>query len=106
MSFVHRSKPAWKRNPATNRCWLATSLSVLLLQLAFCACNIWARATEPLDVVLPLVPQYVWLTGFLWTLLLLPLNEVVKIHEIRANRRQQKRARLEFGTKLGMNSPF
>ncbi|XP_049273451.1 transmembrane protein 94 [Rhipicephalus sanguineus] len=106
MSFVHRSKPAWKRNPATNRCWLATSLSVLLLQLAFCACNIWARATEPLEVVLPLVPQYVWLTGFLWTLLLLPLNEVVKIHEIRANRRQQKRARLEFGTKLGMNSPF
>ncbi|XP_075559819.1 transmembrane protein 94-like protein l(2)k05819 [Dermacentor variabilis] len=106
MSFVHRSQPAWKRNPASNRCWLVTSLSVLLLQLVFCACNIWARASEPLDAVLPLVPQYVWLTGFLWTLLLLPLNEVVKIHEIRANRRQQKRARLDFGTKLGMNSPF
>lgn len=106
MSFVHRSKPSWKQNPATNQWWLVTSLSVLLLQLGFCACNIWARATEALDMVLPLVPQYVWLTGFLWTVVLLPLNELVKIHEIRANRRQQKRARLEFGTKLGMNSPF
>ncbi|CAN7945280.1 unnamed protein product, partial [Ixodes pacificus] len=62
--------------------------------------------------LLPLVPQYVWLTGFLWTFLLVPLNELVKIQEMRrvtkrgANRRQQKRARLEFGTKLGMNSPF
>lgn len=106
MGFVHRSQSAWKQNPATNRCWLFTSLSVLLLQLGFCACNTWARSTEPLDAVLPLIPQYVWLTGFLWTLLLLPLNELIKIQEIRANRRQQKRARLDFGTKLGMNSPF
>ncbi|KAH9383847.1 hypothetical protein HPB48_025617 [Haemaphysalis longicornis] len=87
-------------------CWPFFSHDRLLLQLGFCACNTWARATEPLDTVLPLIPQYVWLTGFLWTLLLLPLNELIKIHENRANRRQQKRARLDFGTKLGMNSPF
>ncbi|CAN8003022.1 unnamed protein product [Ixodes hexagonus] len=109
MGFVHRSKPLWKRNPASNRCWVFTSLAVLLLHLGFCAANTSARVSVHVSDLLPLVPQYVWLTGFLWTLLLVPLNELVKIQEMRqrmANRRQQKRARLEFGTKLGMNSPF
>ena len=34
------------------------------------------------------------------------INELVKRHQIKANVRSQKRARLEFGTKLGINSPF
>lgn len=32
-------------------------------------------------------------------------NVLIKFH-FRANVRYQKRARLDFGTKLGMNSPF
>ena len=34
------------------------------------------------------------------------INELVKRHQIKASVRSQKRARLEFGTKLGINSPF
>jgi len=52
------------------------------------------------DVHLP-----AWL-GFLWPLPLVALNELVKHYEIKMNVRHQKRERLEFGTKLGMNSPF
>ena len=33
-------------------------------------------------------------------------NELIKRQEIKVNVRFQKRARLEFGTKLGINSPF
>lgn len=38
--------------------------------------------------------------------LVFAINELVKWQEIKLNVRYQKRARLEFGTKLGMNSPF
>jgi hypothetical protein len=34
------------------------------------------------------------------------MNEMIKRQEIKVNVRFQKRARLEFGTKLGINSPF
>ena len=34
------------------------------------------------------------------------INELIKRHEIKVNVRFQKRARLDFNTKLGINSPF
>uniref|UniRef100_A0A7G3B899 Cation-transporting P-type ATPase C-terminal domain-containing protein n=3 Tax=Lutzomyia longipalpis TaxID=7200 RepID=A0A7G3B899_LUTLO len=36
----------------------------------------------------------------------LSIVELIKREEIKANNRYQRRARLDFGTKLGMNSPF
>ncbi|OQV16992.1 Transmembrane protein 94 [Hypsibius exemplaris] len=56
--------------------------------------------------LLAVVPYWVWLVGFLWPLFLLPLNELIKRFELAELDKQQKRARLQFGTKLGMNSPF
>lgn len=103
--FVHSSQPLWCRSPLSNRCWTAASIVVLLLQLAFSAGNI-ALHHHSVAEALTEMPYYIWLLGLLWPLLLVPLNELVKLHEIRVNARQQKRARLEFGTKLGMNSPF
>ena len=52
------------------------------------------------------IPYWIWLTGFLWPFILLPLNELIKRFELSELDKLQKRARLEFGTKLGMNSPF
>ena len=43
---------------------------------------------------------------FVGLLLVLLLNECVKRQAIKVEVRYQKRERLEFGTKLGMNSPF
>ncbi|RWS16658.1 uncharacterized protein B4U79_14915 [Dinothrombium tinctorium] len=53
-----------------------------------------------------MIPVYVLIVGLLWPILLLIINSLIKRHEIKVYKRQQRRARLDFGTKLGMNSPF
>ncbi|XP_022253153.1 transmembrane protein 94-like [Limulus polyphemus] len=108
IGFVHRSHLLHERNPFLNKCWISVSILVLLLQFIFCILNVALNTHEdvkPQQVAL-LVPSYGWIVGLVWPLVLLPVNEIVKRHEIKVNVRQQKRARLEFGTKLGMNSPF
>lgn len=40
------------------------------------------------------------------TVVIVGIAELCKYHEIKNNKRSQRRARLDFGTKLGMNSPF
>ena len=40
------------------------------------------------------------------TVIIMGVGELCKYHEIKNNKRSQRRARLDFGTKLGMNSPF
>ncbi|CAG7831377.1 unnamed protein product, partial [Allacma fusca] len=56
--------------------------------------------------VFTLVPIYSYIWGFVWVVILVALNELLRRQEIKINIRYQKRARLDFGTKLGMNSPF
>ncbi|XP_067115085.1 endoplasmic reticulum magnesium-transporting P-type ATPase-like [Osmerus mordax] len=52
------------------------------------------------------VAMETWLLGGLWLPPLLCINEAIKLHEIRLRVRYQKRQKLQFDTKLGMNSPF
>eukprot|EP00096_Caligus_rogercresseyi_P016271 TRINITY_DN8867_c0_g1_i1.p1 TRINITY_DN8867_c0_g1~~TRINITY_DN8867_c0_g1_i1.p1 ORF type:complete len:265 (-),score=70.84 TRINITY_DN8867_c0_g1_i1:39-737(-) len=47
-----------------------------------------------------------WLTWSIGLPCVALLNEFIKYNEIKINVRHQKRARLDFGTKLGINSPF
>ncbi|KFM78850.1 hypothetical protein X975_25764, partial [Stegodyphus mimosarum] len=98
----------WKSNPFANKYWLITAVSVIFLQLIFSVIDIAVHVDKKLEPVkiLDHVPYYVWLVCGLWPFVVVPLNELVKRHEIKVNVRQQKRARLEFCTKLGMNSPF
>ncbi|GFY60724.1 hypothetical protein TNIN_432411, partial [Trichonephila inaurata madagascariensis] len=63
------------------------------------------KELKPLSII-EHIPYYVWLLCGMWPFVVLPMNELIKYHEIKVNVRQQKRARLEFCTKLGMNSPF
>ncbi|XP_035226390.1 transmembrane protein 94-like isoform X2 [Stegodyphus dumicola] len=108
MSFIHRSHLLWKSNPFANKYWRITAVSVIFLQLIFSVIDIAVHVDKKLEPVkiLDHVPYYVWLVCGLWPFVVVPLNELVKRHEIKVNVRQQKRARLEFCTKLGMNSPF
>jgi hypothetical protein len=48
----------------------------------------------------------VWIIWVCGLLIVVGINEVVKRLEVKVDVRYQKRERLEFGTKLGMNSPF
>lgn len=53
-----------------------------------------------------IIPFWSYIWAFSWGIVLLGLNELLRFQEIKINIRYQKRARLDFGTKLGMNSPF
>ena len=52
------------------------------------------------------LPLHIWATSFMWPILVIGINLIVKRAEIKATIRQQRRARFDFNTKLGMNSPF
>ncbi|KAI7810646.1 hypothetical protein IRJ41_004689 [Triplophysa rosa] len=52
------------------------------------------------------VPMATWLLAILWLIPLVFINEGIELHEIRMRVKCQKRQKLQFDTKLGMNSPF
>ncbi|XP_038068108.1 transmembrane protein 94-like [Patiria miniata] len=109
VSYVHNLKSLWKRHPFTNRMWCCTVLILLLLQIIYFVLDVRLWTADPASgqaVTLADVPLAVWLLAFLWPLVILVLNEAVKLIEIRVFVRWQRRTQLQFGTKLGMNSPF
>ncbi|XP_066939120.1 transmembrane protein 94 isoform X21 [Macrobrachium rosenbergii] len=107
VSFVHRMYQLWKRNPLTNKWWAASIFVVLVLQVVYGSISISLHSSsETAGPSLADIPIWLWLIAFVWPIMLIPINELIKRREIRVNVRYQKRARLEFGTKLGMNSPF
>ncbi|XP_040186186.1 transmembrane protein 94 isoform X5 [Rana temporaria] len=108
VSHVHRSKSLWKRNPFSNIWWSLTLPVLFIAQGLQTALDLqmWTNADSPLKFSLWDIPLLSWLSGSLSLLVVLIINEIVKLHEIRARVRYQKRQKLQFETKLGMNSPF
>ncbi|XP_077979837.1 transmembrane protein 94-like [Glandiceps talaboti] len=109
MSFVYPLKHLWKQHPFNNKLWCLVVPTVLLLQMVYFVFDmlIWQSTQQPFfEFSLSDIPMAAWLLGLLWPLLLVPICEIVKLYEIRLHVRYQKRAKLQFGTKLGMNSPF
>ncbi|XP_015786071.1 transmembrane protein 94 [Tetranychus urticae] len=108
IGFVHRSHLLWRRSPFANRCWAFMSIILLIINLLFCLAQVYLSHDTPLFLseYLSTIPPYVFILAFLWPIALIIINSLVKGHEIKISERQQRRARLEFGTKLGMNSPF
>ncbi|KAM4716348.1 transmembrane protein 94 isoform 3-T3 [Anableps anableps] len=108
LSYVHRSQPLWRRSPFNNTWWCLTVPVVLLGQSvqATVDYHLWRDQSSRLTFSLANIPLEVWLLASLSPLLVVVVNEVVKLHEIRARVRYQKRQKLQFETKLGMNSPF
>ncbi|KAK7076247.1 hypothetical protein SK128_018931 [Halocaridina rubra] len=106
VSFVHRMYQLWKRNPLRNKWWATSVFVVLVLQIVYGSISLSVNSSPQQGPCLADVPVWLWLIAFLWPFMVIPINEIIKRREIRVNVRYQKRARLEFGTKLGMNSPF
>ncbi|UXI15207.1 hypothetical protein NH340_JMT01150 [Sarcoptes scabiei] len=108
IGFVHRNYLLWQRCPFVNYCWLLTSFSLIILHLFVCLLEIYIYVPEVeiTEQFIQIIPFYIWIIGFTWPILLISINLFAKRREIKMNNRQQRRARLDFGTKLGMNSPF
>lgn len=68
--------------------------------------KLWENLSSPLTFKYISISPVSWLLGFLSLILVVIINEIVKLHEIRVRVRYQKRQKLQFETKLGMNSPF
>ncbi|XP_075973229.1 transmembrane protein 94-like protein l(2)k05819 [Anticarsia gemmatalis] len=110
VSFVHRQSSIWQKCFWTNKVWSVTILVLILSQALFSAamlsrsygyCGAWGVCSLQFTVGAPLAAAYC-----ASLLLVFLLNELIKWQEIKADARNQRRARLDFGTKLGMNSPF
>ncbi|XP_059059212.1 transmembrane protein 94 isoform X1 [Achroia grisella] len=110
LSFVHRQSSIWQRSFWTNKVWSGSVVILILLQSIFSVimlsnkygyCENWQVCELQYHVPWPLAIGY-----GASLLLIFVLNEFIKWQEIKADVRNQRRARLDFGTKLGMNSPF
>ncbi|KAL0840966.1 hypothetical protein ABMA28_014754 [Loxostege sticticalis] len=110
LSFVHRQSSIWQKCFWSNRVWSASVVLLVLLQCIFSwvmlssqygFCERWAVCSLQFGARWPLALAYV-----ASPLAVFALNELIKWQEIKADVRNQRRARLDFGTKLGMNSPF
>ncbi|XP_057323877.1 transmembrane protein 94 isoform X3 [Microplitis mediator] len=103
--FVHREYLIFRRLPFNNLFWFCNIVIVLGLQALFSGNTLYnlLKEEQQKNSKFPIqLPLY-----FLISIpIVFIINELVKWQEIKANVRYQKRARLEFGTKLGMNSPF
>ncbi|KAG0366803.1 hypothetical protein BGZ54_004857 [Gamsiella multidivaricata] len=76
-------------------------LCYLTLQFVFCIISLFHG---PFSV--RSVSWWVFVLAFLWPLVFLPVQEVVKARDMKECVRAQKLAKLEFNTKLGMHSPL
>uniref|UniRef100_A0A8D8R764 Transmembrane protein 94 n=1 Tax=Cacopsylla melanoneura TaxID=428564 RepID=A0A8D8R764_9HEMI len=98
-SFVYRDYNVWTSRHYSNALWRITS-SIILTGAALYA--ILMYTTDELVVMATGHVILFTLSG----LLVFLVCEFIKLQEIEKNVRYQKRARLDFDTKLGMNSPF
>ncbi|XP_039486468.1 transmembrane protein 94 isoform X3 [Drosophila santomea] len=102
VTFVHRDHALWQRNPFTNHIWALTCFLLVLFHGIICFVQLLLE-----DIWVQLPNQWVaLLILFGGSLLSMLVSELAKFQENKVNARYQRRARLDFGTKLGMNSPF
>ncbi|XP_040567190.1 transmembrane protein 94 isoform X2 [Lepeophtheirus salmonis] len=83
-----------------NPVWIIVTLFLFTIRVST---DLLLRESYP---PLTKVPMGSWITWSIGLVLIILLNEIIKYYEIKSNVRHQKRARLDFGTKLGINSPF
>ena len=98
ITFISSTDHLWRYK--VKRWWhlLITSVLLLSVHLVFLLVQGFTHSS-------PLPPES-WALLAAGVFVTIAVNELVKRHQIKANVRSQKRARLEFGTKLGINSPF
>ena len=107
--FIHRTAPLWKLFKYISWPYLASISLVTILQIVYFALSqTLAPSTDQLSAPygLSAVPPYVWFVGIFWCVPLVILHELLKWQDRNLVLKLQRHLKLEFETKLGMNSPF
>jgi len=99
ISFVSRTDQIWKLKPQKSYQIIAIGLTIVFLQTVYLSCSLAMNGASTVSV-------FTWVLYILAIFVSASANELIKRNEIKVSVRFQKRARLEFGTKLGINSPF
>ena len=99
LTFVSSTEHVWRYRP--RRSWhILAAVSFLLAGQLLYLLRLGLASLQPS------LPAEAWAVIGCSVPLTAAVNELIKRNQIKSNVRFQKRARLEFGTKLGINSPF
>ena len=107
--FVHRTAPIWRLYRYTSWPYIAVASLVIVLQIVYFAASQTATSSVyhlAASVSLSSIPPYVWVLGLSWCLPLVLFHELLKYQDRKLVVKLQRHLKLEFETKLGMNSPF
>eukprot|EP00118_Oscarella_pearsei_P027969 m.1516 g.1516 ORF g.1516 m.1516 type:complete len:1254 (+) comp7013_c0_seq1:20-3781(+) len=107
LSSLSRVHPFWKIGLRECKSWIVGVTVCLGLQCAYFGLSslAWSHSGSSSPADLSLLPVSALVVAFIWPFLSLLIHELVKRHDRECYIRNQKRRRLEFHTKLGMNSP-
>lgn len=107
--FIHRTEPIWKLFRYVSWPYIMVLSVIILLQIVYFAISqTVATAAYNLPAISDFssVPPYVWGLGLILPFPLLIMHELLKYHDKIMVVKHQRHLKLEFETKLGMNSPF
>ncbi|XP_050510004.1 transmembrane protein 94 isoform X2 [Diabrotica virgifera virgifera] len=105
VGFIHRDHLVFQKSPHTNLYWLISISIVIIVQCVY-SILVFRDIVNTQNVNKFDIPRWVIIFAAISPVAVLIVNEIIKRQEIMVKERFLKRARLDFGTKLGMNSPF
>ncbi|KAF9179828.1 hypothetical protein BGZ50_006662 [Haplosporangium sp. Z 11] len=100
-TFMSRALSVSTFKPWKNRVWIGACVTCLVFQFAFCIISLFRGPHRVQNI-----PWWLFVVSFLWPIVFLPIQEIVKARDLKECVRAQKLAKLEFNTKLGMHSPL
>ena len=111
LRFIHRTEPLWRLWKYISWQYITVFVLLAVLQVVY---FVLSQIVETLNSQqhgymiwsVSDVPVYVWVFLVLWPPVQLLLQELLKWCDRRQFMKTQRRLRLSFETKLGMNSPF
>lgn len=104
INFVCIEKNIWSYIPTRNKTWTNTVFIVLFIHLMYLFVKLYTM--NNIKYYFNSIPIIYWIVTIIWPIILIIFNEFYKMFEIKEILRQYKKIRLDFDTKLGMNSPF
>ncbi|KAJ1718945.1 hypothetical protein LPJ53_006196, partial [Coemansia erecta] len=100
-TMMHRTRMTSEYLPFKNRAWVAAFVLVVALSFAVAGLVMGLTRAE-----VGRIPWYSYVLALPAPVVLLPLQDLCKMHDRKRWTRFQKLAKLEFNTKLGLHSPL